>query len=252
LRLAAVGCVTILVAGVLVVSVADHTAAKGQLETQLEQAAKDPANRATARPTGATRPSTATAAPPGTAGTTIAGPVPTTVAPPPATAAPGPGSPAPGTGPLAIGDSVMLGAANALRAAIPGVRVDAEVGRQWSDGIALARSLGASGQLGTTVIIGLGNNGVVTPAGFDAMMAALSGVPRVIVVDLRVDRSWQNADNAVLRAGAARHPGVRLLDWYGDSFGHASWFFADGTHLRPQAATNYTALIAGAVAAPGP
>jgi hypothetical protein len=145
----------------------------------------------------------------------------------------------------------MLGAANALRAAIPGIRVDAEVGRQWDNGVTLAKSLAAAGQLGSTVIIGLGNNGTVTPAGFDAMLAALAGVPHVIVLDVRVDRSWQNSDNAVLRAGAAKYPTVRLLDWYAYSAGHGAWFYDDGTHLRPQAAPGYAAFVLAAVTASG-
>jgi hypothetical protein len=143
----------------------------------------------------------------------------------------------------------MLGAANALRAAVPGIRVDAEVGRQWNAGVALVKSLAASGQFGSTVVLGLGNNGTVTPAGFDAMMAALAGVPDVIVLDVRVDRSWQNSDNAVLRAGAAKYPSVHLVDWYGLSAGHGDWFFDDGTHLRPQAAPTYAAFVAAALAA---
>jgi hypothetical protein len=145
----------------------------------------------------------------------------------------------------------MLGAANALRAAIPGLRIDAQIGRQWGQGVALAQSLAATGQLGSTVILALGNNGTVTSAGFDAMMGALVHVPHIIVLDVRVDRSWQNADNAVLRAEAARYATVRLLDWYGYSAGHAAWFFSDGTHLQPQTAAVYAAFVATAVTQAG-
>jgi peptidoglycan/LPS O-acetylase OafA/YrhL len=254
-RLAAGGCAMFVLVGVLVVSVADHTAAKSQLQTELEQAAKDPANRAQASSVGIRSVPTAPPAPPSTATpatspTTSQATVPAasgaTPTTPPTTA-----PPPPPPGPFAIGDSVMLGAANALRAAIPGIRIDAAVGRQWDNGVALAKSLAAAGQLGSTVVIGLGNNGTVTPSGFDAMMAALAGVPRVIVLDVRVDRSWQNSDNAVLRAGAAKYPTVHLLDWYGYSAGHGAWFYDDGTHLRPQAAPGYAAFVLAAVAAPG-
>jgi peptidoglycan/LPS O-acetylase OafA/YrhL len=257
-RVVAGGCALSLLAVVVVTSVAGRTAAQSPLQKQLEQAARDPANRAEASsvgirsspPTGpAFTPSATTTAPPSTAtpGTSPvpgSGPVATSV--PPATALP-----PPPPGPFAIGDSVMLGAANALRAAIPGIRVDAEVGRQWLAGVDLVKTLAASGQLGSTVIIGLGNNGTVTPAGFNAMMAAVAGVPHVVVVDVRVDRSWQNADNAVLRAGAAGYPNIHLLDWYGFSAGHGAWFFSDGTHLRPQAAPSYAAFIAAAVTQAG-
>jgi hypothetical protein len=146
----------------------------------------------------------------------------------------------------------MLGAADALRAAIPGVRIDAVVGRQWSAGVSLVQAARTAGQLGNTVIIGLGNNGTVTPDLFNAMMTALAGVSHVIVIDVRVDRSWQDSDNAVLHNGAASYPStVRLVDWYGYSAGHGTWFYSDGTHLRPATATNYAALVAAAVTATG-
>ncbi len=252
---AALVCVVALLVG----GVVTHNPGKTQLQVELEQAAKDPANRAGVASDGlrsvgptashiaeppasvkpaASTPAPTTTAPPAVASTTtptttaVAATTPTTVAAPS------------GLGPLAIGDSVMLGAANALRAAIPGIRIDAAIGRQWNAGVALVQANRAAGQLGNTVIIGLGNNGTVTPAGFNAMMAALAGVPNVIVIDVRVDRSWQNSDNAVLRAGAAGYPSIHLVDWYGYSAGHSNWFYDDGTHLRPDTAANYAALVA--------
>ena len=38
---------------------------------------------------------------------------------------------------------------------------------------------------------------------------------------------------------------------YGYSAGHGTWFYSDGTHLRPTTATNYAALVAAAVKAAG-
>ncbi|MEA2647023.1 MAG: hypothetical protein QOE92_2106, partial [Chloroflexota bacterium] len=37
------------------------------------------------------------------------------------------------------------------------------------------------------------------------------------------------------------------VDWYGYSEGHAEWFWSDGTHLRPEGAAAYAALIAGSI-----
>jgi peptidoglycan/LPS O-acetylase OafA/YrhL len=249
----ALACAVVL----LVVGVAVHAPGKTQLQIELEQAARNPANHSGAASIGlrsppatgpppsvepastatTTAPTTTTAPPATTATTQPATVVVPTTAPPPTTAAPA-------LGPLAIGDSVMLGAANALRAAIPGIRVDAVIGRQWNAGVALAQANRAAGTLGNTVIIGLGNNGTVTAAGFNAMMAALAGVPNVVVIDVRVDRSWQNSDNAVLRAGVTANPTVHFVDWFTYSAGHTGWFYDDGTHLRPAFAGNYAALVA--------
>jgi hypothetical protein len=257
------------VVALLAVAVALHVPGKSQLQLELEQAARNPANRAgasaiglrparapTAPPPGSTATTATTAATATTATTapatattaTTAQATATTVAPvTPTTAAAVAPLPAGGPTPLAIGDSVMLGAANALRAAIPGIRIDAVIGRQWNAGVALVQANRAAGAIGNTVIIGLGNNGTVTAAGFNDMMAALAGVPNVVVIDLRVDRSWQDADNAVLRAGAAAHPNVHFADWYGYSAGHGEWFYDDLTHLRPATASNYAAVVAAAV-----
>jgi len=244
----------------IAVMVGVHSPGKTQLQTELEAAAKNPANRAATSSIGVQpvgRVSPATNRPPASntpvTGATIPGtssPRRVTV-PPSTTAAPTTVAPVV-LGPLAIGDSVMLGAADALRAAIPGIRIDAVVGRQWSAGVALIQATRTAGQLGSTVIIGLGNNGTVTPDLFNAMMTALAGVSHVIVIDVRVDRSWQDSDNAVLQAGAASYPStVRLVDWYGYSAGHSTWFYSDGTHLRPATATNYAALVAAALRAAG-
>jgi hypothetical protein len=248
----ALACAVVL----LVVGVAVHTPGKTQLQIELEQAARNPANHAGAASIGLRSPP-ASSPPPSvqpasTATTTTTAPPATTATTQPATAvvpttAPAVTTPVPALGPLAIGDSVMLGAANALRAAIPGIRIDAVIGRQWNAGVALVQANRAAGSLGSTEIIGLGNNGTVTPAGFNDMMAALAGVPNIVVIDVRVDRSWQNSDNAVLRAGVTANPNVHFVDWYAYSAGHTGWFYDDGTHLRPAFAGNYAALVAAAL-----
>ena len=62
----------------------------------------------------------------------------------------------------AIGDSVMLGAAHQLAEDIPGIDLDASVGRQVSQAIRLLRERRENGQLGDIVLLHLGNNGVFT------------------------------------------------------------------------------------------
>ncbi len=161
-------------------------------------------------------------------------------APPPATADP------PG-GVTGIGDSVMLGASSALRAAIPSIEVDAVVSRQWDPGVATVQSGRSSGRLRPTLVVDLGTNGTVSPAQFDAMARAASGLRRVVFVTVRVPRSWEASVNATLRDGVARHPGTVLADWYAASAGHPEWFGPDGYHLQPAGARAFAALVAGAV-----
>ena len=58
----------------------------------------------------------------------------------------------------AIGDSVMAASAATLESVIPGIYVDAKIDREMQDGVAIVRSLAASGQLRPVVVVGLGTN----------------------------------------------------------------------------------------------
>src|SRR5262249_7698525 len=58
----------------------------------------------------------------------------------------------------AIGDSVMLGAVQALQVAIDGIVIDAAISRQTSTAIDILRSRSGSGELGDVVVVHMGNN----------------------------------------------------------------------------------------------
>ena len=131
----------------------------------------------------------------------------------------------------AVGDSVMLDYQDELETDIPGIQVDAAVSRQWSDGVAILQELKASGQLGAEVVVALGTNGPITDTDFDTMMQTLDGASRVVFVNTHVDRPWQDANNAVLTAGAAKYPNVYVADWATLAAQNPQWFGADGTHL---------------------
>jgi len=159
----------------------------------------------------------------------------------------GAGAAAPPRQDSAIGDSVMLGAASELRAAIPAISVDAVVSRQWTAGVSTVDQMRAGGRLGPKLVVGLGTNGTVSAAQFDAMERAAAGAQRLVVVSVRVPRPWQDEVNATLRDGVARHPGTVLADWYGASAAHPEWFASDGYHLQPGGARAYAALISQAL-----
>jgi len=145
----------------------------------------------------------------------------------------------------AIGDSVMLGAANDLSRLISGISIDAAYGRQVEPCLQVLRAKRAAGSLGETVVIHIGNNGTFEASQFDEMMALLKGVPRVIFVTLKVPRVWEEANNHVIADGAARYPGVELIDWHGVSANRSDFFYDDGVHVRPEGAQAYAEMIAG-------
>lgn len=125
----------------------------------------------------------------------------------------------------------MLDYETSLEAAIPGIDVQAAVSRQWSDGEMVLQQDKLTGQLGAEVIVALGTNGPIQTADFNAMMHVLQGASRVVFVNVYVDRSWQDPNNAVLAAGATRYPNVVIADWAALAAQHPQWLGPDRTHL---------------------
>ncbi|MBV9788812.1 MAG: acyltransferase [Chloroflexi bacterium] len=152
------------------------------------------------------------------------------------------------SGPVtAVGDSVMNGAQTALTQSIGAINVDAAQARQADDLIALLQAKQTAGQLGQIVVVHIGNNGPITAEQFDQMMQALAGVPKVVVVNVKVPRFWEGPNNGVLAEGIKRYANTMLVDWYGASSSRPELFWDDGIHLRPEGATVYAELVAGAV-----
>ena len=146
----------------------------------------------------------------------------------------------------------MLGATTALQTRMPGIAVNAVIGRQFPAATALIQQLVTSRQLAPIVIIHLGTNGPMTDGQFDALMALLRGAQKVLVVNTRVTQPWESLVNARLAAGVKRWPNAVLVDWHAASAGHAGLFWSDGTHLRPAGATFYANLLAGVLGRPPP
>jgi peptidoglycan/LPS O-acetylase OafA/YrhL len=144
----------------------------------------------------------------------------------------------------AIGDSVMLGAVGGLQKDIKGLTVvDAEVGLQVYAATDTLRYRRALGQLGDVVIVHLGNNGTFTRRQFDEIMRILSGVDRVVFVNVSVPRAWEEANNEVIAEGVERYPNTVLVDWHSASADRAEIFYRDGYHLRPEGQRLYADLI---------
>jgi hypothetical protein len=147
----------------------------------------------------------------------------------------------------AVGDSVMLAASNDLAQAIPGIEIDAEVGRPVSTAIYILRAEHDAGALGDVVIIHIGNNTPFSASEFDEMMDLLADVGKVIFVNLKVPRGWESPNNAVLAEGVARYPNAALADWYSIGADNPE-FLLDGVHLAPEGVDAYVQLVAAYVA----
>jgi lysophospholipase L1-like esterase len=169
-------------------------------------------------------------------------------------------APATGTPPAvtAIGDSVMLGAANQLIGAIDPIfatptvphvtTVDAAESRQFNVGVDDIAQRKADGSLGQIVIVQLGTNGTIDPGDLDRMMGLLSDRQKVVLVNAKVPRPWEQQVNDTLAAAASKYKkNTVLLDWHGYGGAHPEFFYDDGIHLRPDGAAAYAQFVSQAV-----
>ncbi len=150
---------------------------------------------------------------------------------------------------LALGDSVMLGAAAQLTA--QGFTVDAVESRAFINGLDVILQLKAQGRLGDVVVVHLGTNGPINSGDMTKMMEALADVPQVLLLTIDVPRDYTAGNNSLIYDTAATYPNVSLLDWAGnDDACPGNCFYNDGFHLRPDGQDYYAALIAGTLQAP--
>jgi hypothetical protein len=179
-------------------------------------------------------------------GTTVAATIPVPDPTPPTVAATAPTTPAPvavAGGLYLLGDSVMLGARDALQRYFPGAVVDAVESRSFIAGVDVARHEAATGALGANVVVHLGANGAITPQECDQMMDTLGG-RHVVLLTIKVPRPWEAPNNAVLQDCASRR-GATLADWQAVAVANPGALYKDGIHLRPPAGgLLYTQLVA--------
>jgi len=146
----------------------------------------------------------------------------------------------------AFGDSVMLGASGALEGDTFNLDLHAKVATQAVDVLAAISSQVSSGQLRDTVILHVGNNGIVTEEQLRGMLAALSGAQKVVLVNVRVPRAWMKPNNELISSVAGDYPNVTVADWAKASEDHRDFMVKDGVHLTGRGAEVYTRIIAEA------
>jgi hypothetical protein len=148
---------------------------------------------------------------------------------------------------LALGDSVMVGAADGLERRLGSdAVVDAAIGRQAGDYPAIVDNYRRLGILPDEVVVQMGNNGPVYSSNIDDLENALRGVDGVYLVNVRVPRSWEGEVNDELSQAVDGWPNAKLLDWYDIASSNGELTY-DGIHLTPDGDRAYSDLIAKAV-----
>ena len=145
---------------------------------------------------------------------------------------------------LAIGDSVMLGARHWLFRGLPGVWVDAQVGRQGRDAIHLVKKLKQEGKLPATVLIHMGTNGYLPASLFRQLIAELSDRKLVVLVNVKASRRWASDNNRLLAEfDGGKFKNVVLVNWEKISEGRNEYFVSDGVHLTGKGIRAYVDAI---------
>jgi lysophospholipase L1-like esterase len=76
-------------------------------------------------------------------------------------------------------------------------------------------------------------------------MRALVDVPRVVFVNVKAPRPWEQRNNDVIAEGVLRYPkNAVLADWHVTSADRPELFVDDGIHLQPEGQRIYADLIA--------
>jgi lysophospholipase L1-like esterase len=144
-----------------------------------------------------------------------------------------------------VGDSVMLGAAAAIPAAMApwDVVVDAAVSRSTLAGLEVLRARAA--EVHDVVVVQLGTNDGADTALFEqrvrAVMDHLAGVALVVWLTTREARPYYAASNEVVRRVVGSYPNGVVADWA--RLAPPGAVYADGLHLRPEGAAAMAALI---------
>jgi peptidoglycan/LPS O-acetylase OafA/YrhL len=156
----------------------------------------------------------------------------------------------------AIGDSVMKGAAAALKSQVEAtygkgyVLVDAEESRSFAQAIPVVRAYKKMGRLGEVVVLHLGaNNSSIPDRQFKEMMSLLADRRGVIFVTAKTDKTaYCEKVNETLANLAKPYHQARIADWKGTADPHPEYFYSDRTHLRVTGAQVYASFILGHVA----
>lgn len=152
-----------------------------------------------------------------------------------------------GTSVTAVGDSVMVASRPALQQALPGIYIDAMVGRQFSTGLRLIADLKARGLLRPIVVVGLGTNGTVTAAEISQLFAEIGPNRRLVLVNTFEARPWEQEVNSTLAAAAKEHPGVVLANWFTTIEHRTNLLWPDGIHPQPSGGIVYARMLTAAL-----
>jgi peptidoglycan/LPS O-acetylase OafA/YrhL len=146
------------------------------------------------------------------------------------------------TGLWVTGDSVILGIRSKLESKEHISLINARVGRQAPELLAVMR-VDQSSVPSSPVVFNLGNNNALSEQTVIDIFEIVKNQPQIIVVNTAVPRPWKDANNAIISKVASGYPNVRLVDWDRVSKDRPELFAPDGVHLSPAGSDVYVDLV---------
>ncbi len=146
-----------------------------------------------------------------------------------------------------IGDSLMITVAPVLQNRLPGIVIDAQLGRQMYQAPDLISKLQKEGKLEKIVIIELGTNGSFTEKQLINTLDSLQRAEKILLVNTRVPKPWESVVNETLTKVAESYPNTKLIDWHLISSGHEDYFYPDGVHLTQSGMKAYEETLIDAL-----
>ncbi|MGE0507088.1 MAG: hypothetical protein AB7P38_17035, partial [Solirubrobacterales bacterium] len=144
---------------------------------------------------------------------------------------------------IALGDSVMIGAADRMAALLgPGLSLNAKEGRQASEFVEIVQKLRREGHDPDAMVIQMGNNGPLYGGEMEAIQKATAGIGELFLITDHAPVSWVEESNHALEEAAEDWPHTTLIDWAAIAAEHEDELW-DGIHLKPSAAALYARLV---------
>ena len=157
-----------------------------------------------------------------------------------------PAAPA-GEGVTVIGDSIMVDASPYLHEMLPGAVIDAQVGQQLYQVLTQVPQLKKAGDIGNRLILELGTNGYYSVTQLEALLHALGPMKKIVLVNTRETRPWEQAVNQTIATVAKSYPNTTMVDWYDIGAKYPQYFEPDQVHLNPQGAQYFASLLVHAL-----
>jgi branched-subunit amino acid transport protein len=147
-----------------------------------------------------------------------------------------------------FGDSVMIGAEKNLAARLgPGFSMDAKVGRQADEFLAIIEAIKRQGHHPAAMVIQWGNNGPLYSEDMTALRKATTNVGQLFLISDHAPVSWQDESNEAIAEASELWHHTTEIPWAKAAEEGGESLFWDGIHLTPKGAGIYARLVSEVV-----